>query len=202
VDLTLRFSAHPSEEVLEAYALKRLAEDHIPEVESHLLVCEACQHSLADLDTFIAAMKTVSPETIPAPLPVMRPRVWPRWQTALAAAALFVGAFFFWEASGTRPVPATIILSSMRGSQVASPTGPANVPLELEIASTQLDDRDGFRIDLVTAEGAPVWGGAVTRSAAGKPVARVDKRLAAGAYWVRLYSPDNQLLQEYGLRLN
>ena len=199
MDLTLRFAAHPSEEVLEAYALKRLAEDHIPEVERHLLVCEACQHSLADLDTFIAAMKTVSPEAVPAP--VMRPRVWPRWQTALAAAAVLAGAFFVWESSGTRPVPATIILSSMRGSQVASPTGPANTPLELEIASTQLDDRDGFRIDLVTAEGAPVWSGAVTHSAAGKPVVRIDKRLSAGSYWVRLYSPENQLLQEYGLQL-
>lgn len=203
MDLTLRFSAHPSEEVLEAYALKRLSEEHVAKVEGHLLVCEACQLTLADLDSFIAGMKAVSPQTGTAhPTPPSPIRRIPYWQPALAAAAVLAAVFFFWDSSGSRQVPATIILSSMRGSEIASPNGPANVPLDLSIASTQLDDRSGFRIDVVTGAGDPAWSGPVTRSADGKPLVRVDKRLPAGAYWVRLFSPENQLVQEYGLKLN
>ena len=196
MDLTLSFSAHPSEDVLEAYALKRLPEPQIPGVEEHLLVCEACQHVLADLDVFIASIKSVSPQG--APVKATR---FPLWRPALAAAAvLAIGVFFWWD-SGASPVPATIILSSMRGSETVASTGPANVPLDLNIASTQVDSRD-FRIDVVTADGAQAWSGGLTRSADGGAVVRVDKKLAAGSYWVRLYGPDNRLLQEYGLRLN
>jgi hypothetical protein len=195
VDLSLRFSSHPSEEILEAYALHRLPEEQIPEVEMHLLACEACQRSLADVDGFIASLKAVSGGTPPLSKP------FPYWQAALAAAVLLVGAFFLWD-SGASVVPATIVLTSLRGSETASQTGPANVPLELNIASSEVDDTAGFRIEVVTQAGEPAWSGPVTRSAEGKPLASVDKRLSAGPYWVRLYGPDDQLLQEYGLVLN
>lgn len=194
MDLTLRFSSHPSEEILEAYALHRLPEEQVPEVEMHLLACEACQHTLADLDTFIASVKAASA----GPLASRKP--FPYWPSALAAAVLLVGAFFLWD-SGARPVPATIVLTSLRAGEAAAQIGPANEPLELNIASSEVDGRAGFRIEVVTQAGERAWSGPVTRSAEGKALASVDKRLSAGSYWVRLYSPDNQLLQEYGLVL-
>src|SRR6185503_14060851 len=104
--------------------------------------------------------------------------------------------------SGTRPEPAKVLLSSMRGNETAVPTAPADAPLELNIDSIQLDGRAGFRIELVTAAGEARWSGPVIRSPEGKPLARVLKGLSTGSYWVRLYGPDNQLLQEYGLRVN
>ena len=202
MDLTLRFSAHPSEEVLEAYALKQLPEDQIPAVETHLLVCEACQHALADLDAFIASIKGLSPQTSTVRIAPVRSMLYRRLTPALAAAAgLLLGAFWLWD-SGPRPESATVLLSSMRGRETGPATGPANVPLEVNIDSTQLEVRDGFRVELVTAAGRPAWSGPVIRSAEGKLLVRVEKGLSAGSYWVRLYSPDNQLVQEYGLRLH
>jgi len=188
--------------MLEAYALKRLPEDQIPALENHLLVCEVCQHALTNLDAFIGSMKAVLPEAIsqravPGAIPSYR-----RLLPGLAAAAMLVlGAFFLWE-PGVRQVPATIQLSSMRGSETAPPSAPANAPLDLNIDSRQLDGRAGFRIELVTAAGEARWSGPVIGSAEGKPMARVSKGLSTGSYWVRLYGPDNQLLQEYGLRVN
>ena len=201
MDLTLRFASHPSEEVLEAYALKRLPEDQVSKVEMHLLACEACQHSLADLDSFIASMKSVPPQTRPLRIPLKSADPSRVWKLAVAACVV-AGALFMWTSGAPAPPAAVVVLSAMRGSETAPPTAPANVPLDVSIVSTAIDDRQGFQIEIVTASGDLAWSGPVTRSADGKFLARANKGFFAGSYWVRLYSPDRQLLQEFGLRLN
>lgn len=199
MDLTLRFPAHPSEEVIEAYALKRLPQDQLAQIETHLLACETCQDILADLDVFISSMKAVAPEVAPVRILPQRGVRFPRWQTALAAAAVVVTAVYLQWDSGARPVPVTVPLSSERGIETA--TAPAGPPLVLGLSSTQIDGRAGFRIEIVTADGSPAWKGAVASSAEGNPQVRLEEGLSRGTYWVRLYGPDDRLLQEYGLRL-
>jgi hypothetical protein len=47
---------HPSEEVIELYALGRLAEDLVPSFEEHLLICRLCQEALQMEDAFSQSM--------------------------------------------------------------------------------------------------------------------------------------------------
>jgi len=180
--------------------MKRLPEGQVAEVETHLLVCEPCQQTLADLDAFIGAIRTVSPVTSRGLAP-RRPRPGWQWGLAAAAAVVLAGLLYFGNA-GTTAIPATIVLSSLRGGEGAPTSAPANTPLDLKISSTQLAGRDGLRIEIVTESGRRQWTGPVTRSAEGTPLVRLSQRLSSGLYWVRLYSPENQLLQEYGLQVN
>jgi anti-sigma factor RsiW len=48
---------HPSEDVLESYALGRLSESGAAGVETHLLTCTSCQETLTETDEYVAAMK-------------------------------------------------------------------------------------------------------------------------------------------------
>ena len=51
---------HPSEEVLEQYALERLLGEELERVEEHLLICEDCRSRLSALDEFVQAFRAVS----------------------------------------------------------------------------------------------------------------------------------------------
>jgi hypothetical protein len=48
----LNLSNHPSEQMIELYALGRLGEELVPSLEEHLLVCAQCQNALREEDTF------------------------------------------------------------------------------------------------------------------------------------------------------
>ena len=49
-----------SDELLESYALGRLAEPGCAPLEEHLLLCPACQERLSRTDEFVAAMKAAA----------------------------------------------------------------------------------------------------------------------------------------------
>ena len=55
--LTFHCLIHPCEEVLEEYALNRLPEHQQSAIETHLLICLACQQTLTTLDDFISFIK-------------------------------------------------------------------------------------------------------------------------------------------------
>ena len=59
--------AHPSEEVLEEYALGRLTGPELEQFEEHLLVCAQCQDGLAETDEFIVTMKQATAGIAPRP---------------------------------------------------------------------------------------------------------------------------------------
>jgi len=48
----LPIKSHPTEETIELYSLGRLAEELVPSLEEHLLVCERCQEALREEDSF------------------------------------------------------------------------------------------------------------------------------------------------------
>lgn len=43
---------HPALPTLEGYALERLMEAEVAEVEEHLLLCESCRQIVSELDVF------------------------------------------------------------------------------------------------------------------------------------------------------
>jgi hypothetical protein len=49
---------HVSEQMLELYALGRLAEELVPSLEEHLLVCAKCQEALTEEDVFSQSLIT------------------------------------------------------------------------------------------------------------------------------------------------
>ena len=58
---------HPSDEVIELYALGRLTESRAIPTEEHLLTCYDCQDRVADADAFASAMKEVCRTAIVSP---------------------------------------------------------------------------------------------------------------------------------------
>jgi anti-sigma factor RsiW len=49
--------SHIDEEALENYSMGNLSTKAVARVEEHLLICEQCRLSLADIDAHVAAMR-------------------------------------------------------------------------------------------------------------------------------------------------
>lgn len=47
---------HPSDDIIELYALGRLSEELVPPFEEHLLVCARCQDALQSEDMFFQSI--------------------------------------------------------------------------------------------------------------------------------------------------
>jgi len=56
--MELSFNEHPSDEIIELYALNRLSESLTLRFEEHLLVCDRCQEALRQEDLFSDAIAT------------------------------------------------------------------------------------------------------------------------------------------------
>jgi len=57
---TATMQRHIDEDVLEAYALGKLKDDGLTQVEEHLLLCVPCQDQLRKVETFIKALRGVA----------------------------------------------------------------------------------------------------------------------------------------------
>ncbi len=206
VDTTRLTTSHPSGDTLENYALGLLSETEQARVETHLFVCYACQDALAETDNYVAAMKAAlaEPEASPAPgrwaafvdsLRFSGPV--PAFGAALAAlslAAILVQTY----TPSLAATEAEITLRSLRGgAEIVDADGPANASLALKIQSHQLQADESYSVKIVDAAGNPAWTGRPSAN-----ILHVDKALSAGTYWVRLYSPQKNLVQEYGLKLH
>lgn len=198
--MTERIFFHPAEDTLEAYALNRLPEEHVAEVEEHLLICEACRTQVAQEEELARLIRVALRQSTAAP---SKRRAMAAWAagTAVAAGLGLLLAAPDW-AGQPRREPAPVALSSFRGSQaVVMARGPARSPLELGLDAGYLAAGEQCRVEIVDARGRSAWDGPAGRSAEGRLVAHVAKPLRAGVYWVRLYRGDAELVQEYGLRL-
>lgn len=194
-------SRHPSEDQLELYALGRLAEPEIEEIEIHLLICETCQDALTGTDHYVAAMRgALSENPIERAAPAHTKAWWMSWRpvpaVSMAFAALAVVGVLSYQFYPSRQSEAAVILRSIRGAQETA-EGPANSPLNLTIQSDQLKLDGSYRAEIVSADGTSVWQG----SPSGNTL-KVSSKLEPGTYWVRLRDSSGNLLQEYGLHLN
>ena len=187
---------HGTEEEFELYAMGRLTPERSGRLEGHLLVCDPCRQQMDEAAAYCLTMRQElsKPE---------KPAFWFGWNwlrlpspamagVAMAAALLLlVVAGSVLLRRGTSLVPlATIQLSAMRGGMT--------VAAEARETDMILLDAGSYvgNVEVVNATGGPVWKGPM---AAGGRL-RVNKTLAKGAYFVRLYE-GSKLVREYGFQV-
>jgi hypothetical protein len=190
---------HATDDALERYAMGRSPEPELAELEEHLLVCESCQDRLALEDSIRQGVRDKG-----AVLQQPREVVWWRfpklaWAAGLVAAGLAVLAGFEWQSvrrgQGT---PAVILLQTTRGTEDPTAAAPADRPLTVVLDLTGLQQFSDYKLEIVRAAGRPVF--QTTRAPLGNKLqATLSGGLAAGAYFVRVYTPTGELLREYAL---
>jgi hypothetical protein len=223
----LSFKSHPSEDLLEEYAFRRLAEEQVAPLEEHLLACSSCQEALAEIDEYLLLMKRGTAQMAVSPVRERRRAWWHIWTpafvtkwapafetkwaqswawTAAGALACLVAAIFLSHRPLEPIAPVPIALVSLRGGETI--TAPRGAPLELQLDAGDSSSPANSRIEIVTVAGKRVWNGEAKLKpstsggglANGKLEAEVRPGLGKGLYWVRLYESE-QLRSETGLRV-
>ena len=211
--MTGKQGIHASEDQLESYALGRLPQQELAPLEEHLLVCEACQDRLREVDSFIAAFREAVRREEPQAAATPASDLWgmiPRWLRLVAGwrtpvwgaalAALLLIALVVPSRDGGRYEE--VSLRALRGPAAAeAATASSSHLLELRLDLRGIPPLPAYRVEVVTEEGRVRF--AAKASASGDELrVRLDSRLSTGRYWVRV-STDSaapELLREYGLR--
>lgn len=193
------FGLHPPEERFEEYRFGRLTEEESATFEEHLLICDRCCEQLKKTDEYVVLMKRGAAVASASefPVPLWR-RMW--LPAAVGAGVVALGLLVtipLREPAG-RVIP--VQLGSFRGGDTAIAETPAGNGVELRVDCTDLDSREGLRLEIVDSAGRRVWSGAGVAAEPNLIRAQVTEKLKAGVYWVRLYSASGELLREFGLR--
>lgn len=197
---------HAEDDQLEKYAMGALAEEESAMVEEHLLICPECQDRLSETDRYIYAMRSAAaelrrePETRRWALLDFTQWRWPALAAAFGVLAIAVGIGIQHDILRRGDVPVAVALRATRGADSLNASAPSKQPLELSLDLTGLRDLPSYRVELVGARGETMLQASV-RPSDSKLVVTVDKRLPAGTYFARIYTPAGQLLREYGLQL-
>lgn len=197
------FDRHPPEEFFEQYIFDRLEEIQCARFEEHLLVCAACRDQLENTDEYVRLMKTAAARLAAArPAgPVLR---WRSPMTAILGAALVVAVAAIAIPYHSRADHATVPVQFMSFRGTAGDTtahARAGAGIDITIDCTEIGESAGLRLEIVEANGRPVWSGAAEARPGSRLIsAHVLQKLRAGVYWVRLYSRQGELLREFGLR--
>jgi len=204
---------HQTDERLELYALGRLPEPWVAEVEEHLLVCAACQERVDDLEAYALAMRQAI-YTEPAKSPLRLSwfeqswfgqswfeqswfqRSWLKipvlaWAGGLAS-ILFAVALYLQLVPHLAPF-ASLQLTAMRGAMPA-----VGLSRETDITLADAPSGAALRSEVVDATGNTVWSGVLdprTHRIA------LTRQLDPGNYFVRLFDDDSKLLHEYGFQV-
>jgi hypothetical protein len=217
VQTQFTLKSHPSEDLLEEYAFRRLNEGQIAPLEEHLLLCSECQEALTEIDEYVLLMKTATANLRASPamaspfkqklehfkqlfLPAFRWRAF-AWIAAGAMACLLTVKYVSLR---TVSAPVAVALTSFRGGESLAngPHAPAKSPLQLQIDPADSPLTASYHVEVVTIEGRQVWTGE-PRVHNGKLEAAVSPGLAKGLYWVRLYATASaEPLSESPLRVD
>ena len=184
---------------LEPYVLGRLTPDRVDQLEDHLLECEPCRNAVDETAAYCETMRQElahPPETKSWTFP----EVWSKWlrvpafSLAVAALLAVVAAGWILNRPAVPSIPlASIQLLAMRGDM---PVVDRALETELRFRDAQGESQFPRSVEVVDANGGTVWKG---RLAPVTPL-RIDKPLAAGVYFVRIYN-GQALLREYGFRV-
>jgi anti-sigma factor RsiW len=190
---------HRTDEQLELYALGRLPEHSVAEVEEHLLVCAACQERVDDLEAYAFAMRqAISTE------PVQSPSHWFSWfqqswmkMPVLAGAgglaAILLAGTLYWQSAPPLQPLASLQLTAMRGAM------PSVVPSrETDITLADAPSGIALRAEVVDSSGSSLSSGPLDQQTRKIALAR---QLAPGNYFVRLFDDSGKLLHEYGFQV-
>ncbi|HZT31164.1 MAG TPA: hypothetical protein VFA33_14845 [Bryobacteraceae bacterium] len=197
---------HASEEMLEQYATRHLPEGQQAAVEEHLLVCGSCVGALEETEAYLEAMRSAAgalrrlekpPRGWLRRIPILTPS--PLWAAGVATVLLAFTAGIQWHATRYVPPPLSVSLEAARGPEVTQ--APAGRPLVLHLDLIELPVCPAYRLEIVDAAGSRLAEFRVEPRGAHLHVP-VALRLGEGAYFVRLYSPRQELLREYALRLS
>ena len=193
---------HLSEDRLERYVQGRLNPSEAVPLEEHLLVCAACQEKLDTLQSFVLGMREAlgkNPQSARAASPAAGWLVWlrrPVVSMSLGFAALILVVAVFSNGKSNVAPTASLVLTAMRGEMPQT-----IIARQYELTLTDTPKEGGpFRVELVTATGAAVWGSLAVSGANGIQVTE-PRRLDQGDYFVRLSSANGKLLREYGFRV-
>ena len=195
--------AHPEEETLELYALGRLDEPELGEVEEHILICAPCQERLDEATDYVALMREAARNVSLAP--VQEP-AWKRlfqldWLPmpgpALAGAFVVLLAVLVWQPwRVTAPGEwQQVELATMRGD-LAGRVAMEGFGLDLRLDARGLA-LAGATTQIVAADGA-VIGEFPALMETDKVVVKYAPGLRAGQYWVRLRVA-GETVREYSL---
>ena len=195
LDPNRRFLTHPSDEILEDYALCRLPEALAAPIEEHLLICPSCQNAIAETDQFVAALRSARSQ--PAAGWSVLPSLANKPALGPLAILIILAIVMVWKRPQETSTPVAVRLASLRGANRLS-AAPAGKPLRLSIDLPDLVPTGEYRVEVVDAAGSPVWTGAVS-DIGGKLIATMSKPIGNGVYWVRLYGKNAELLREFGL---
>lgn len=198
---------HGTNDEWELYALGRLPKSDVPRLEEHLTICVSCRDKLeANMDFALALREVHGMESEPAPTAALgadwcRWLRWPAFSMApgfvVMVVAMGIAVVGIFSNGRTTFAPrVSLQLTATRGEMpFTTPAG----EFDLTLAD---GPREGelFRVQVVNVTGAAMWSGLAERSPAGIEV-KVMKPLAAGDFFVRLYSASGTMLREYGFRI-
>jgi hypothetical protein len=183
---------HLDREEIENYSLQTTPESDVARVEEHLLVCTDCQKRVESSDVFVRAMhdaacdlrdkKAPAPRRFGVGMPLFA------LAFALGIVALVV---LFPRSTGRENAPFAVTLSAIRGSVEA--TAPSGRPLVLGLDVNGIPEGVDQRIYVVDRNGKVVGMASLSHP-------RISP-LQPGIYFVRLYSPGDELLREYALEV-
>jgi anti-sigma factor RsiW len=203
----INLQTHLSEDALELYSLERLPEAELDGFEQHLLACAACQDRLAETDRYINAVKQASVR-LDQELAIQKEDVkssswlsgWtkPMWAAGVAVAAAAIMMPLFGPALMNSPSPVSVQLYATRSAEAA--TVQAGAPLDLTIDTSGVEAGAKATVEVVNLQGAQIWQGTL-RQANNRAFVSLPDGLAAGSYWVRLYSDGNRTdpIREFSL---
>lgn len=199
---------HAQQEVLEQYVAGGLPEDLLAPLEEHLLICETCRESLDDTEfahcTREAARRIALDEQT-QPASGLAARIWAALtavpKPALAATAAAAAILVFVSPRLTSPPEYELVsLRAMRGADDGSSSIASGKAVRFEIDLTEIPAASAFVVEVADGRGSALWKDSVQPHGNSLSV-RVDKKLDAGRYWIRLYSGGSsaRLLREFGL---
>ena len=219
VEISQTSNTQPLEETPEESCFNRFADELATPIERHPLACESCQRLRNALDRYISLRKAEFDLAAAARSRMPTGNIWSRVHDAwsrpsnptwvIAVGSLSMIAVLSWAvvsvltARRIEPAPpsAPVALTAVRGGKnFAMTEAPAGRSLDLAIDLTDLPSSTAYRLEVVSAQGQRVWE-AHEPASNDKLSARLPKGLNPGVYWVRLYSAQDELLREFGLRL-
>jgi hypothetical protein len=203
--LVMDANCHMDEEEIERYSMGAMPEEAVARLEEHILVCESCQHRLAETDVYVSSMQRASARLRKGPL--KRGLPWlrlPRLVPALAGMVVLVLAAGWWLSRRHvgETFPFAVSLEATRGAAIEA-KAPAGRPLLLRFDLAGLPVSSSYRMEMVDRFGKRVWQATAHAQALktnSKCFAMVPKT-QPGVYLVRVYSPSGELLREYGLEV-
>ena len=137
-------------------------------------------------------------------------KLWhaPFWGIALAAfltIGLGIATWILPLARSSAEESDIVNLKTLRGGSVdelAQARAKRTLALAIDLGESASSAIGPYRVEVVEANGNLAWTSRGVASDSGRIAARVEKRLAAGIYWVRVYASSGKLLREFGLRLD